>query len=114
MQLGVLVGRMLFQEAFTVSYGGVVTRSSYPFVVGVQFQPSMQLSFLYDNRIFSEQGVAKIPELLKRLMLVLLRDRSATLSDVCRSESVRERLCEVENSVLLTVDRRAIQHSARP
>ncbi len=87
------------EKRLTIAYGGLVTRSNYPLVVSAQIQPALQLSLMYDARIFAEQKIVDVAELLKRLMLQLGRDREATLAAVCESRPVAAMLQEIAQSV---------------
>lgn len=87
------------KDAISVSYGGLVSRSNYPIVIGAQLKPSMQLSFMYDNRIFSEKGISKLALLLKKVMMILPEDRNMTLNEICECESIKASLREAADSI---------------
>ena len=85
-------------QGITVSQGGVISRSNYPLVVGAQPFPRLQLSFMYDRRLFREESMHKLGILMRELMLGLQRDRSASLQAVCSSEDAASLLCELADS----------------
>ncbi len=73
----------------TVSPGGLVSRSGYPLVVGAQASPGLQLSFMYDTRIFPGPGIELLAQLLKGIMLALPENAEARLADVCALDTLR-------------------------
>ena len=85
-------------QDITVSQGGVISRSNYPLVVGAQPFPRLQLSFMYDRRLFREESMHKLGILMRGLMLGLQRDRSASLQTVCSREPAASLLCELAAS----------------
>lgn len=83
----------------TVSAGGLVSRSGYPLVVGAQVHSGLQLSLMYDPRLFSRVRIVSLAELLKAVMLALPGREDACLGDVCALEGIRGGLREVAASV---------------
>lgn len=82
-----------------VSAGGLVSRSGYPLVVGAQVHSGLQLSLMYDSRIFSRHRIASLAELLRAVMLALSRREDVCLGDICALDRIQGGLREVAASV---------------
>lgn len=84
-----------------IAGGGTISRSGYALVVGGLPHQGLTLSFMYDKRIFSKQGVEKLATLFRQTMLSLSNCADATLEQLCNAPELAPLLDEACRTVSL-------------